>query len=403
MLAEWKQWPDASKSCKSEGGSLAAIDSELSQALAEKAAGGKAVWIGGRREEDAGEWTWSDNSTWGFTNWKTGWGYQYSDGCLKMIVDGKWLDQNCATTGSFLCQGNMDVIHERNLTMLRLNKNQLKFLPLTITFKSHAQSNRIDKPEEKKMKGFTLNWFVESSNGSVLTAMLPPNDKDWQQEVPTPKYVHPLLVGMIQLARQLRLKNMTEDDMLGEVISKKVKKIEVLLPSGPGDTMCFARKVMPKKYEYIFSKMISSEIINDNGFPTEADMKTGYKLFQVMIYCPYAEVIKLFKFVNQMLSNESSRTIIQAVVNLFQPGVITQKESFHSANKFYNELASTLNLRYGDILLATSSRDQLQDALMNQLPFFAKFTELIEKCLQEFNCNGIQGIIKKLGIVILSS
>merc|ERR1711963_865822 len=48
-------WEEAEAYCKSEGGHLASIHSMDQQVLAEKAADGKSVWLGGRKED--AEWS----------------------------------------------------------------------------------------------------------------------------------------------------------------------------------------------------------------------------------------------------------------------------------------------------------------------------------------------------------
>ena len=148
-----------------------------------------------------------------------------------------------------------------------------------------------------------------------------------------------------------------------------------------------------------FSKLVSNANTHKaDGPSSEEDIETGYKLFQVVVFCPTMS-IKLFRFVKQLVSNESSRTIIQTLVSLFQSGAITDEASFTLAKQFYNVLASTLNLQYGNVLLATSSNSQIKAVIRNDWPFFANNTDLIEKCLQEYNCFGIQDILPILGIM----
>ena len=107
-------------------------------------------------------------------------------------------------------------------------------------------------------------------------------------------------------------------------------------------------------------------------------------------------VFKLYTFIDQLLSNETSRTIIQTIVNLFQSGAITDKTSLTLAKQFYNVLASTLDLQYGNILLATSTNAQLQAVKKNEWPFFANHTHLVDKCLTDSDCGGLQEIYRHL-------
>ena len=138
------------------------------------------------------------------------------------------------------------------------------------------------------------------------------------------------------------------------------------------------------------------------GHPSDEDIKTGYELFQATLFCP-TMVIKLFRFVDQLLSNERARTIIQTFVNLFKSGAITERTSLTLAKQFYFILSSTLNLRYGDMLLASLTRAQLHNVMRNDWPFFANNTDLVEKCLYETKCDRLQDIFQKLGSAFCSN
>ena len=66
--------------------------------------------------------------------------------------------------------------------------------------------------------------------------------------------------------------------------------------------------------------------------------------------------------------------------------------------EFYEILATTLNLEYGNILLATSTKSQLQAVIDNDWPFFTNNTDLVKICLLDSDCGVIQDIIQDLGI-----
>ena len=355
LYRERETWEKADAHCKSEGGQLASINSESRQALVEKAVDGEDGWLGGRREEGSEGWNWSDNSTWGFTNWDRGPG-EYDDLCLVMEPSGEWSYIYCLYSYYFLCQADVAVTQENGLTRLEMKKDQLKFFPFYVFFKSKALNKQMknSSDEEKRMTCFTLNWFLKDSNGTRLIEKLPPRQEDWRQEVPSPKYKQPLLTEMIHLARKLRLQNMPEEDILEEVIRGKVEGIKILEKDG----MCSMGQIQPEHQKESFSRLVSSVNINQTVGPSSAeDIKTGFKLFQALVFCPRM-VIKLFRFINQLLSNEHSKTIIQTFVNLFQSGAIADKTSFTLARQFYFVLASTLNLQYGNVLQATSTNAQ---------------------------------------------
>ena len=90
------------------------------------------------------------------------------------------------------------------------------------------------------------------------------------------------------------------------------------------------------------------------------------------------------------------------MVNLFQSGVLQDRTSFTQAKEFYLVLASTLQLQYGNVLLATSTKSQLQTVIDNDWPFFTNYTHLVKKCLKDTDCDSIQDIIQKLGNLLLA-
>ena len=224
------------------------------------------------------------------------------------------------------------------MTRFEVKKSQLKFFPSSVTFKRRAHSKQManTSDEEKRVTGFTLNWFLEDRNGNQVTERLPSRAEDWKQKVPTPKYEQPLLAEMVQLARQLRLQNMTEDEILEEVIHKKLQNIKIFDEDG----MCSMEQVKPENLEKVFSslKLVLNVNMNTTDEPlTDEDIRTGYRIFHAIAYCPIM-VLKLFRFIDQLLSVESSRTIIQTFVNLFQSEAIRDETIFLLARQFYKVL-----------------------------------------------------------------
>ena len=102
------------------------------------------------------------------------------------------------------------------------------------------------------MSGFTLNWFLKDSNGVQVTEKLPARQEDWEQEPPRPAYKQPLLHDMIQLAMQLRLQNMTKDDILKEAIQQKSQMSAIR----ETDEMCLTGQVKADKQKSVFSKIL---------------------------------------------------------------------------------------------------------------------------------------------------
>ena len=102
-------------------------------------------------------------------------------------------------------------------------------------------------------------------------------------------------------------------------------------------------------------------------------------------------------FFDSLLSAETSRTIILTIVNLFQSGAITDEVTFTLTREFYQVLAHTLDLKYGEILLASSTIAQIQSVLWNKWLFFTNYTNRVKEGLQEAKFDFFRGIYQNLG------
>ena len=63
-------------------------------------------------------------------------------------------------------------------------------------------------------------------------------------------------------------------------------------------------------------------------------------------------------------------------------------------NKFYDILAATVDLEYGNISMATLTKAQLRAVVDNEWPFFANNTKLVKNCLEFSECDIIQNVIQ---------
>ena len=98
------------------------------------------------------------------------------------------------------------------------------------------------------------------------------------------------------------------------VVATKIREIKSLEEEG----MCAMGQVKPGSLKQVFSKLVPYENTNNTKEPqSDEDIRTGYKLFHVIVYCP-TMVFKLFRFVDKLLSVETKRNSIQTFVSLFQ-------------------------------------------------------------------------------------
>ena len=140
---------------------------------------------------------------------------------------------------------------------------------------------------------------------------------------------------------------MTKEDILTERKSQRGTMPEE-------DEKCSMGQLKPALQHGVFSKVLSNVSTTASGVQTiDKDIETGHDLHQTILFCPPAMVFKLYTFIDQLLSHETSRTVIQTVVNLFHSDAINDGTNLNLAGQFYRVLASTLGLRYGNILFAS--------------------------------------------------
>ena len=391
LYKEKKSWTDADIHCKNKGGQLASIHSKREQMMAEKAAEGEFVWLGGRKID--GKWHWANNATWNFENWMRG--YPGNDAeYLQLFRGGQWIDYWSTLKSYFLCQGPTAVLPKSGLARIEFSKEQLAYFPFHMFFKSRSNDQlpllNTTSKKERRNSGFSLNWFIRSSNGTQVTKKLPARPEDWKN-TPTPLYKQTLLHNTIRNARELRLQNRTKE-MLPEVIYQKLQTSVVAEPG----YMCLRGQVRTEKQKQVFSNILSNVTKNNTlGETSDKDIEAGYEIFHAVVFCPEI-VFNLYTFVDHLLSNETTRTIIQTSVHVLQSAAISDKGAFTLARQFYNVLADTLDMQYGGILLATT---QMQAVIRNNWPFLTNYTDLVQKCLQESNCDTLQTIYHNIGNV----
>ena len=85
---------------------------------------------------------------------------------------------------------------------------------------------------------------------------------------PDPKFEQPTLAEMAQLARQLKMQNMTRERILDKVIRDKMENISIL----EGEEMCWLKQIRSKSLADVFSKLIDKEEMEE-PVVTEEDIK----------------------------------------------------------------------------------------------------------------------------------
>ena len=171
-----------------------------------------------------------------------------------MRENGQWYDSKHTTKRYFLCQGKTLSFTENAKTSIELEKEQLAFLPFHVVFKRAANKmSNTSQGEKRRTSGFTLNWFLKDSRGIQVTENLPPRQEDWKQSYATPDHRQPLLLDMVQLAKEVRLQNISKEEILITFIQKKSQKDT--MPEI--DEACSMEQVKEGQYQdELFSKVL---------------------------------------------------------------------------------------------------------------------------------------------------
>ena len=347
----------------------------------------------------------------------------------------------------FICQLASPALRGTEKLDLIYTKDQLTFRSFHVWYEYKAASQQVlDSWEDKRMTGFKLTWRIEkptlmANRGSrvVRNAGDTPNyfdynmtvnisdvirdadvatddyesseplDNGWVNMVQLPTLTadfsdvirnsseatpEPFLVKMVRLAQYLRVKEkMTEEQILDKVIKGKLQNISILEDQG----VCSHGQIKSAKFNETFPELlplVEIEFVERQAI--DKDIMTGFKLFHASVYCPEMDM-KLYRFVLQLLSIESQRTLIQSYTNIFHSGVLKGTTSITLAKAFYMDLAATLNLQYGNILLATSTKSQLQAVIDNDGPFFTNNSDLVKSCIVLSTCDILLDIIEDQG------
>uniref|UniRef100_A0A914P5K9 C-type lectin domain-containing protein n=1 Tax=Panagrolaimus davidi TaxID=227884 RepID=A0A914P5K9_9BILA len=100
-------FPEAEETCYNFGGHLASIHDGFTNTFlgeqAQKLLNGKDFWIGAVQFRNV-VWGWTDNSTFDYTNWRSGIREEHDDCGVFRINDGYWIKDFSLNYRSFVCQ-----------------------------------------------------------------------------------------------------------------------------------------------------------------------------------------------------------------------------------------------------------------------------------------------------------
>ena len=133
----------------------------------------------------------------------------------------------------------------------------------------------------------------------------------------------------------------------------------------------------------------TSEIITDE------DVKVGFVIYSATVFCSNTPK-QLYKFFSDLVSRETPRSILLALVNTITSTHVKSYSDKLLLNKFYLSLDKVLKLAYGDILLVSSSKEDLKKMIDHDWPFFTNNTGMVHKCIRGDQCETAAELTKTL-------
>ena len=198
---------------------------------------------------------------------------------------------------------------------------------------------------------------------------------------------------VVAFTQQLKKNNMAVDDMIELVINKKY---EMSMSGMLNIDQCDHGQMDSSSLDSLSIELdINRYRLTEVNISSSVDIETGLLVYSVMMVCPDEET-PLWLFLHNLISNDSPETLLLATVNT----IMSEKLSKHIktlAGEFYLDLQRFFNLELGRILLSLSSLSELDDMLIQDLPFFTPYMVDIQQCLNGHDCRGVRQIIKSLG------
>ena len=382
-------WMDADLKCQEEEARLASILSEEEQHEV-NALGGIhhwATWIGATDRENEGDWTWVDGAPWSFTNWGPYYKNTENRNCIVMYAmeEGEWDSlRSCSYRLPYLCKAAQTTLAGNTSLRLQFTRDNLTFslFQLVYRFEKPKDPDLLDSWQDPRMTGFELNWFIESQNGSRLTAKRPDEVGKWRNKVSIPEYQEMWLTKTSQLARQYRLQNLSRKEIVQRIVRRKMMATEFVHNS---DHICMGGQVKTNHFKTLFEEVLSEVDDEAQSVTDEVDLHNGFVIFAAIIYCPEnVEELQLYKFVDDLLTSQNPGTIMRATINTIEANILAEdlRKKF---NKFFKELDKVLKLQYGMILLASSSPSSVQKMLEKDRPYFRTLEgDIVEQCRDGF-------------------
>ena len=195
---------------------------------------------------------------------------------------------------------------------------------------------------------------------------------------------------MVEMARQARLQNIPIKVLVERSLNNKKLSSE--------EHYCENGQLEDHVYEQFFSELEMTIALKENMTSYQnVDFHSGAEIYLTMIFCPNPTSLKLFSFFEGIIDSQKPGAMIRTVVDIIQSEIVDNTDSQKSLNELYLALEKEYDLQYGKILLALLSKKQLEDIMGKGWPFFLKYSQEVDLCLNGTACDSLDDIIATLG------
>ena len=391
---------DAERRCATEGGHLASILSPWENMQAAHFSKGK-PWIGGERIHE-GVWRWTDGSSWNFNRMN-----HFEDNdfkqCVHLTFGYNWRQWMCDALAPSLCQESITRMRGKQRLEMEYTQDQLTF-PYFQVWHSYRATGKtlLDSWDKSRMMtGFSLSWKIKNTDSS-LEDVSETLSEESTREVSSKNKGHvlppPLIIrapGLqdkslsngIQLARQMRLGNMTREQILMKVLRYKILNTTFLNEVG-----C---PISIQKYGIQMAIFRDLKEETSVGVTIDEDIENGILINAIIDFCS-ATSRNLYIMFDRLVSENNSKELLQTTLNtILYTGM--EQSSRKELHEFYIALDKTFGLQFGKILLAISTDEELRNMVDLELPFFANHTKALDMCLGGRECLEVRKVIQTLG------
>ena len=379
--------------CKQRGGQLASLHSKEDLEEARRVADSNSLsqrgaWLGATFDETQGKWRWLDGSPWDWEDWDVGQpnrtcGRECGN-CLRIKTSSwKLATLLCTRPTHFICRMPPTILKGAVQKTIGVNFEEESMFIFHLWWTPAKCVTMND--------GFSMNWTIST-------------DTEDSQDVSD--IYNTVLVRMVNLAREAKRMNMTKATLRSKVINGKAERIEkgeYPTKDGKGEyptKQCHQQRVVTlnrRTWDFGDDLGIKTEMDVFDSNTTDEDLETGFELFSWLIFCP-EELQLLHQFHMELLATKNVQTILQTTVNNMKSGKIKEKSNVEILKKFFSELDTIVSTDLGKIVLALSSKKDIEAVLEDNMPYTQMFEDhSIRDCMRYNSCQILSDVIQDLG------